>query len=337
MPSSDFQLHDWSENDRLQFVAYASGAELPPNAIPWSQNYSGYQFGIFAQQLGDGRAISLGEFQNAKQEIWEIQLKGAGNTPYSRMGDGFAVLRSSIREFLVSEHFHALGIPTSRAAALVTTGQLVHRETLEPGAIVTRLAPSWIRFGTFERFSRYPELPTLAQLTEFTLRHFFPSAQGNIADMFKEVVRRTALLMAKWDLAAWTHGVLNTDNMSVLGFTIDYGPFAFLDAYEPDFIANHSDVEGRYTLRHQKDIGLWNLGQLGLSWSELIGRQAAGQKLSEVQRLDPEFVKSEEGQQSSLQYIMSGKEKVISILKTYSTYYEKYYLEGMRAVCTPCQ
>ncbi|KAL7747443.1 hypothetical protein RI367_007197 [Sorochytrium milnesiophthora] len=280
--------------DVQRFVDYFSGNKLVPNSQPWSHCYGGHQFGSWAGQLGDGRAISLGEYVNKRGERWEVQLKGAGNTPYSRFGDGFAVLRSSIREYLCSEHFYALGVPTSRAAALVTSKeQLVHREELEPGAIVARLAPSWIRFGSFEIFNSRGDLANLLRLADYTATRFFtdqvtangqydllqanvkadkPTAVHNMyARMFAGVVESTARMISKWMAVGWEHGVMNTDNMSILGLTIDFGPYGFLDHYDPAYIVNHSDDMGRYAYQNQPMIALWNLNKLAIAIVELCG------------------------------------------------------------------
>ncbi|KAI9183571.1 hypothetical protein H9P43_004489 [Blastocladiella emersonii ATCC 22665] len=328
----DFRLRAWSAEDRDTLVGYLSGAASVPGAKPWAHGYAGHQFGSFAGQLGDGRAISLGQVRNAAGEVWEVQLKGAGNTPYSRFGDGFAVLRSSIREFLCSEHFAALGIPTSRAAVLVQTGQLVHREALEPGAIVTRLAPSWLRFGSFEGFAFRGDTANVARLAEYTLRHVLPglgtTKSPRTATMFAEIVERTARTVAAWDLVAWEHGVLNTDNMSVLGLTIDYGPFGFLDHYDPDHIVNHSDATGRYTLRNQRAIGMWNLAKLANALVEVAGREVAGSSLAEIAALEPDQVGDADERKK---FIELGRQPMVDALTDYDARYAHHYAVGMRA------
>jgi len=229
---------------------------------PLATVYSGHQFGVWAGQLGDGRALLLGEHPSAAGPL-EVQLKGAGRTPYSRMGDGRAVLRSSIREFLCSEAMHALGIPTTRALCVTGSPAPVRRETLETAAVVTRLAPSFVRFGHFEHFSHSGQHQALRQLADFVLDHFYPdcrAAPGNpYAALLAAVTARTAELVAQWQAVGFCHGVLNTDNMSILGLTLDYGPFQFLDGFDPGHICNPSDSGGRYAYARQPDIAYWNL------------------------------------------------------------------------------
>jgi serine/tyrosine/threonine adenylyltransferase len=236
--------------------------------------YSGHQFGQWAGQLGDGRALLLGEALTPLGRL-EVQLKGAGLTPYSRMGDGRAVLRSSIREYLCSEAMHALGIPTTRALALTGSALPVRRETVETAAVVTRVAPSFLRFGHFEHFTHTdPDEDMLRRLADATLARFYPDQQtatNPYAALLEAVTRRTAALMAQWQLVGFCHGVMNTDNMSMLGLTIDYGPFGFMDTFDPNHICNHSDHQGRYAWARQPNIGLWNLHALGQALMPLIG------------------------------------------------------------------
>ncbi|KAJ3368899.1 hypothetical protein GGF31_006034 [Allomyces arbusculus] len=322
---ADAHLASWTSADRDRLVAYLSGFTVPPGAQPWAHCYAGFQFGSFAGQLGDGRAISLGEYRNAAGESWELQLKGAGNTPYSRFGDGFAVLRSSIREFLCSEHFAALGIPTSRAVSLIATGQPVVREKLEPGAVVARAAPSWLRFGSFEVYAMRGDVVHMAQVAKFALDKHFPAAQGQVAGMLAEVADRTAKVVALWDLVAWEHGVLNTDNMSLLGLTIDFGPYGFLDAYDPDHPVNHSDHTGRYSLRNQRAVGLWNLAKLANALVELVGRQVVGQSLDEIAAM-----MAVESDEERAKFIEQGKQAVVDAVTPYEDLYDTYFQDGMR-------
>ena len=224
------------------------GNNTLPGSDPLASVYSGHQFGQWAGQLGDGRAILLGELETPSGGM-EIQLKGAGKTPYSRMGDGRAVLRSSIREYLCSEAMHGLGIPTTRALALTGSDAKVLREEIETAAVVTRTAPSFIRFGHFEHFSYNDMHVELKALADFVIDSFYPTcrdAHNPYAALLKAVSERTAHLMAAWQSVGFCHGVMNTDNMSILGLTIDYGPFQFLDAFDPTHICNHSDTQGRY-------------------------------------------------------------------------------------------
>lgn len=233
-----------------------------PTCHYWAADYAGHQFGVWVPRLGDGRAIHLGEIVNEHQTRQEVQLKGSGPTPFSRHGDGRAVLRSSLREYLCSEAMAGLGIPTTRALALVSSPQTVWRETEEPAAIVTRTAPSFIRFGSFERFAHCGDHRTLKTLSQFVLTQFYPECQeatDPIAAMFQAICQRSAELVAAWQAVGFCHGVLNTDNMSILGLTLDYGPFAFLDGFDSHFICNHSDPNGRYAFDAQPGIVHWNL------------------------------------------------------------------------------
>lgn len=226
--------------------------------------YSGHQFGIWAGQLGDGRAMLLGDMTH-HDCFWEVQLKGSGRTPYSRMGDGRAVLRSSIREYLCSEAMAGLGIPTTRALAMIGSDEPVLREEIETAAVVTRVAPSFIRFGHFEHFSARQQYIELQQLADFVLVHYYPECQNESQPyiaMLGAIIRRTAHLVAHWQVSGFCHGVLNTDNMSILGLTLDYGPFGFLDAFDAQHVCNHSDHQGRYAYDQQPGIALWNLARL---------------------------------------------------------------------------
>lgn len=233
---------------------------------PLATVYSGHQFGVYVPRLGDGRALLLGDVAGRDGQRWEVQLKGSGKTPYSRMGDGRAVLRSSIREFLVSEAMHALGIPTTRALAVTGSDTPVIRETVETAAVVTRLAPSFIRFGTFEYFYWTGQHEELRQLADFVIDRFYPEVRAGpqpYLGLLEQVARRTARLIAQWQGVGFCHGVLNTDNMSILGLTIDYGPYGFLDGFDAGHICNHSDQHGRYAYDMQPQIGHWNLYALG--------------------------------------------------------------------------
>lgn len=235
--------------------------------------YSGHQFGVWAGQLGDGRALLIGQARNARGELWDIQLKGAGKTPYSRFADGRAVMRSTIREYLCSEAMAALGIPTSRALSVVATGEMVRREEAEPGAILTRLARSHVRFGNFEHFFHKGRKDKVRQLADHVMAEYFPHlAAGDYAAWFGEVVARTATMIAQWQAVGFAHGVMNTDNMSILGLTLDYGPYGFMDAYDPTFICNHTDEQGRYSFINQPAIAHWNLRALALALSDLMDR-----------------------------------------------------------------
>ncbi len=233
---------------------------------PLAAVYSGHQFGVYVPRLGDGRALLLGEAVGPTGEHWELQLKGSGKTPYSRMGDGRAVLRSSIREFLGSEALHHLRVPTTRALAVIGSDQPVIRETVETAAVTLRMSPSFVRFGSFEYFYWTQQYDALRQLADYVIARFYPecrTAQQPYLAFLEQVARRTARLVAQWQGVGFCHGVLNTDNMSILGITIDYGPFGFMDAFDGGYICNHSDVNGRYAYNMQPQIAHWNLYALG--------------------------------------------------------------------------
>ena len=268
------------------FAEVFGGNALLPGMQPFASNYGGHQFGHWAGQLGDGRAISLGEVVLANGQRRELQLKGAGLTPYSRGADGRAVLRSSIREFLCSEAMHHLGIPTTRALSLVGTGEGVVRDMfydghpqVEPGAVVCRVAPSFLRFGHFELPASRGDVDLLRRLVDFCIARDFPELTGQgearYADWFGEVCERTARLVAGWMRVGFVHGVLNTDNMSILGLTIDYGPYGWIDAWDPDWTPNTTDAQGRrYRFGWQPRIVYWNLGQLARALSPLFADTA---------------------------------------------------------------
>ncbi|EMH4160876.1 YdiU family protein [Pluralibacter gergoviae] len=262
------------------------GETLLPGMAPLAQVYSGHQFGVWAGQLGDGRGILLGEQQleNGRRVDWH--LKGAGLTPYSRMGDGRAVLRSTLRESLASEAMHALGIPTSRALSVVTSDTPVYRETVEQGAMMMRIAESHVRFGHFEHFY-YRRMPqNVQQLADYVIRHHWPHLEGDANKYriwFSDVVTRTARLIARWQSVGFAHGVMNTDNMSILGLTLDYGPFGFLDDWQPGFICNHSDHQGRYSFDNQPAVALWNLQRLAQTLSPFISADDLNRALEEYE------------------------------------------------------
>jgi len=269
---------DSAEISRADFAEHFTGNRLLPGAEPLSMLYAGHQFGHFVPQLGDGRAILLGEIRNRAGELWDVQLKGAGITPYSRQGDGRAVLRSSIREYLCSEAMHGLGIPTSRALCIVGSDEEVYRERIESAAVLTRLAPSHVRFGSFEVFFSRNQHEQIATLADYVIARHYPhlsDAAEKYPLFLHEVTQRTAKLMAQWQAVGFSHGVMNTDNMSILGLTIDYGPFGFMENYDPGYICNHSDPRGRYAYDQQPQIGLWNLACLAQALSPLIAKEQA--------------------------------------------------------------
>ncbi|WP_028584347.1 protein adenylyltransferase SelO [Desulfogranum mediterraneum] len=266
-----------------RFTEIFSGNLLLPGMDPHAMCYGGHQFGQWAGQLGDGRAINLGEVINRQGERWALQLKGAGATPYSRTADGLAVLRSSLREFLCSEAMYQLGIPTTRALSLVTTGELVDRDMFydgnireEPGAVVCRLAPSFLRFGNFQIHSVRGETAVLGSLADYTLKTFFPHlgtpSPRAYTELFKEICSQTLSMIIHWLRVGFVHGVMNTDNMSILGLTIDYGPYGWLEGYDPTWTPNTTDRHGRrYCFGNQARVALWNLSQLANALYPLIG------------------------------------------------------------------
>ena len=273
------------------FVEVFSGNKVFENMQPLAMLYSGHQFGHYVPQLGDGRAIMLGEISH-EQQRWEIQLKGSGQTPYSRSGDGRAVLRSTIREYLCSEAMHRLGIPTTRALSITRSDDEVYREEIETAAVLTRVAPSHIRFGSFEVFFYRDHHENLKTLADFVIKHHYPElldAKNPYLALLEHVIERTAMLIAQWQCVGFSHGVMNTDNMSILGITLDYGPFGFMEAYDPGFICNHSDHHGRYAFDQQPQIGLWNVTCLAQALTPLIEIDEAKAALEQYQSQFTQF------------------------------------------------
>ena len=300
-PVADPHLLAWSDEmaallglerptERAAAVDVLAGNLVTDTMKPFAARYGGHQFGNWAGQLGDGRAMSLGELTAPNGRRWELQLKGAGPTPYSRRADGRAVLRSSVREFLCSEGMHHLGVPTTRALSLVATGDAVVRDMFydgnarpEPGAVVARVAPTFVRFGSFQILAALGEMDNLRELADYVIRHHVPELGAPSAEVyvrwFAEVSRRTAVLAAHWQAVGFVHGVLNTDNMSVLGLTIDYGPYGWLEPYDPNWTPNTTDFGGRrYAFGQQPRVALWNLMALA---------QALGPLLPDPQALRP--------------------------------------------------
>lgn len=245
-------------------VAMLSGNEIPEGALPLAQAYAGHQFGHFTM-LGDGRALLLGEQVTPQGNRFDIQFKGSGRTPYSRRGDGLAALGPMLREYIISEAMHALGIPTTRSLAVVSTGESIIREKIQPGAILTRVASSHIRVGTFQFISEWGTVEELRALADYTIERHFPefnSSKNCYVQLLQEVMKRQALLIAKWQLVGFIHGVMNTDNMAISGETIDYGPCAFMDTYDPSTVFSSIDTYGRYAYGNQPKIAAWNLARL---------------------------------------------------------------------------
>jgi uncharacterized protein YdiU (UPF0061 family) len=292
-PVADPHLLAWSDElgaflglarpaERGPAVAALAGNLVTASMKPFAARYGGHQFGNWAGQLGDGRAISLGQVAATDGSRQEIQLKGAGPTPYSRRGDGRAVLRSSLREFLCSEAMHYLGVPTTRALSLVATGDAVVRDMFydgnahpEPGAIVARVAPTFVRFGNFQLLAASGEIDNLRALADYVLRHHYPElgapAPAVYVQWFAEIARRTAVLVAHWMTVGFVHGVLNTDNMSILGLTIDYGPYGWLEPYDLDWTPNTTDFGSRrYAFDQQPRVCMWNLMALAQALSPLV-------------------------------------------------------------------
>ena len=289
-------LHDMLDLDPCDcalsqgFLAMVSGGRPPPpNSLYLGHRYGGHQFGYWSGQLGDGRAVLVGSYVNRRGDYWEAQLKGSGKTPYSREGDGRAVVRSSVREFLASEAMKSLGIPTSRAASLVVSNDKTWRDQFYTGnpqqeltAVVLRLAPSWFRIGSLEILHYHQEFELLQQTVDFVIDQYFPdlaqldvNQSSRYAAFFATVVNQTAEMIAQWQSVGFTHGVCNTDNFSLLSLTIDYGPFGFMDQYDPDFVPNTSDDEGMYRYQHQPSVGHYNLAKLREAMKTLFKEERA--------------------------------------------------------------
>lgn len=294
------------ETHNGDFTSVFSGKKIYPNSIPYAMCYGGHQFGVWAGQLGDGRAINLFEVIS-KDNIYTFQLKGAGQTPYSRTADGLAVLRSSIREYLCAEAMHHLNVPSTRSLSLIKTGDKVLRDILysgnpafEDGAVVCRVAPSFIRFGNFEIFASRNDTKTLQLLTDYTIEHFFPEiiseGKQKYLDFFRAVAQKTLKMIVEWQRVGFVHGVMNTDNMSIHGITIDYGPYGWLEDYDPNWTPNTTDSQHRYCYGNQPEISLWNLYQLA----------------------------------NALYPIINTTEELETILNGYEENYQKQYLNMMR-------
>ncbi|MBI2382067.1 MAG: YdiU family protein [Gammaproteobacteria bacterium] len=280
----------FAPSEGMDFARLLGGESVLEGMQPLAMVYAGHQFGSYNPRLGDGRGLLLGEVVNGRGERWDLHLKGAGLTPYSRHGDGRAVLRSCIREFLASEALAALGIPTTRALAVAVSDTPVYRETAEPGATLLRLAQSHVRFGHFEYFAHTGQVDALRRLADYVVDRHYPEAREAdvpLGAFFAEVVRRTACLVARWQAEGFTHGVMNTDNMSILGETLDYGPYGFLDSYEAGYVPNHSDTSGRYAFDQQPSIALWNCWCLARALRPLLDKAELESGLA---GFEPEFV-----------------------------------------------
>lgn len=292
-------------------VNIVNGSHKLEGSETFAMCYAGHQFGYFVPRLGDGRAINLGKVKGQN-----LQLKGSGQTLYSRQGDGRAVLRSSIREYLMSEAMHGLGIATSRALALIGSDTDVARERWEKGAIVLRLSPTWVRFGSFEYFNAKGEHDKLQKLADYVINESFAhlkESEGMYLKMYEQIVKNTATTVAGWQSVGFNHGVMNTDNMCIDGRTIDYGPFAFLDDYDANHICNHTDVEGRYSFKNQPGIAHWNLAQLAKALSPIVNYESA------LKTLDENFGETYENEYLGIMYKKMGlftrDEKDVELVK----------------------
>ena len=264
---------DPAEAKRADFLDLMTGVKPLPDTDPIALCYAGHQFGHLVPRLGDGRAILLSQVRNADNDLWDLQLKGAGLTLYSRDGDGRAVLRSTIREYLCSAAMHGLGIPTTHALFISGSTEEVYREQIETGAMLLRMAPSHIRFGSFEYFFYSQRYDDLKKLADFVLQSYYPQClqtKNPYQALLANAVRTTASLIAQWQAAGFSHGVMNSDNMSIHGITLDYGPFGFMEQYDPGFVCNHSDHQGRYAFAKQPEVGLFNLSCLAQALLPLL-------------------------------------------------------------------
>ena len=264
-----------------ELLEICSGEKQLAQENPISTVYAGHQFGYFVPQLGDGRSCLIGELEGN-----ELSLKGAGTSPFSRGADGRAVLRSSIREYLCSIAMQGLNIPTTKALAIVNSTSEVYREHVENAAVVTRVAESHIRFGHFEYFSSLGQNENVKKLADFVIQHYMPEVkQGDYLGLLREVIQSTAIMIARWQAQGFSHGVMNTDNMSILGLTIDYGPFSFMETYDPSFICNHSDTQGRYSFERQPSVALWNLHRLADALKTLLEEEEVKEALSMYEKI----------------------------------------------------
>ncbi|KAJ0173323.1 hypothetical protein K1T71_011499 [Dendrolimus kikuchii] len=321
---------DPSVAETEDFIDFVNGKFLPDGGLTVSHRYGGYQFGFWADQLGDGRAHILGEYVNSKGEMWQPQLKGSGETPYSRFGDGRAVLRSSIREMIASEACHYLGIPTTRAAALVVSDEpTVWRDKSytghsrkERGAIVMRVAPSWYRIGSIEIMDKRKEPQIMKTLVDFIIKYHFPEIEATTDEdkyvkWYKEVAIRNLDMVATWQGLGFTHGVLNTDNISLMGLTIDYGPYGFIDHYYHHYVPNTSDDLGRYAFNRQPEILLWNLEKFAQALEPVLSEEQK-EKIKEFRSTLEEYVKTEVLKtyisKLGLKEIQDGDEKLVNDL-----------------------
>ena len=308
---------DLSEVKKNEFLEYFSGNRLLPNSKPLAMAYSGHQFGSYNPRLGDGRGLLLGEVKDPNNNILDIHLKGCGPTRFSRGFDGRATLRASIREYLGGEAIHGLGIPTTRSLAVIGTGELVHREIPEPGAILVRLSDSHVRFGSFQllHFTNKPE--KVAELLNYIIDRHYPSIQSDANKyklLLRHVVKRTAKLIALWQANGFIHGVMNTDNMTITGTTFDYGPFGFMDHFNPNFTPNHSDPNGRYAYGKQPEIGYWNLSKFSETIGHLVDSQFIAEELANYQQIYNDYYRKLMGQKLGLEILDSEFKELVNKL-----------------------
>lgn len=277
---------DPAEFERPEFAEYFSGNRPLPGAQPLAMDYSGHQFGVYNPRLGDGRGLLLGEIENDAGHAWDVYLKGCGPTRFARGFDGRATLRASIREYLGGEAVHGLGIPTTRSLAIIGIGELVYRETPQPGALLVRLSDSHVRFGSLENFHYTNRPEAVTRLADFVIRRHYPDIANEAHKyqlLFRNVVHKTARLIAHWQSVGFIHGVMNTDNMTLTGTTFDYGPFGFMDRFNPGFTPNQTDGHGRYAFGRQSEIGHWNLAKLGETLTHLIAPEILTEELEQYQ------------------------------------------------------
>ena len=308
---------DLSEVKKNKFLEYFSGNRLLPNSKPLAMAYSGHQFGSYNPRLGDGRGLLLGEVKDPNNNILDIHLKGCGPTRFSRGFDGRATLRASIREYLGGEAIHGLGIPTTRSLAVIGTGELVHREIPEPGAILVRLSDSHVRFGSFQllHFTNKPEKVT--ELLNYIIDRHYPPIQNDANKyqlLLRHVVKRTAKLIALWQANGFIHGVMNTDNMTITGTTFDYGPFGFMDHFNPNFTPNHSDPNGRYAYGKQPEIGYWNLSKFSETIGHLVDSQFIAEELANYQQIYNDYYRKLMGQKLGLEILDSEFKELVNKL-----------------------
>jgi serine/tyrosine/threonine adenylyltransferase len=306
-----------TEIKRNEFLEYFSGNRLLPNSKPLAMAYSGHQFGSYNPRLGDGRGLLLGEVKDQQNNTLDIHLKGCGPTRFARGFDGRATLRASIREYLGGEAVHGLGIPTTRSLAVIGTGELVHREIPEPGAVLVRLSDSHVRFGSFQFLHFNNKADKVTELLNYTIDRHYPSTQNNSNKyqiLLRHIVKRTAKLIALWQANGFIHGVMNTDNMTITGTTFDYGPFGFMDHFNPNFTPNHSDPNGRYAYGKQPEIGYWNLSKFGETLVHLVDSQLITEELAKYQQIYNDNYRKLMGQKLGLEIFDSEFKELVSKL-----------------------